>query len=60
MVSFDFVLRIIGERGAVGDIAVTAAGTGYERQGIDQAGLTAAAVPDKGHVSDVFGIVDLH
>src|SRR6188472_3169017 len=58
--AFDFVGRIVGERGTVFDGTVASAGAAYEGQGIYQGRLSASPVPDKRHVSYGVGAIDLH
>src|SRR3954470_11433686 len=60
VLAFDFVGRVIGERVTVFDRAVAPAGAAYEGQGVNQGRLPAGPVPDKRHVSDGVGAIDLH
>jgi hypothetical protein len=52
--------RHVGERGAVAHPAAAPAGAGREAQGVDEAGLAAAAVAHDGHVPDLLAAVLAH
>src|SRR5437016_5041551 len=58
--ALDFVGGVIGEGGSVFHGPVTLAGTGHEREGIDEGGLTARAVADDRDVADLRRLVHAH
>src|SRR5256885_13660447 len=58
--TLDFVGGVIGEGGSVFHGPVTLAGTGHEREGIDEGGLAARAVADDRDIADLRRLVHAH